>query len=63
MTPDTLMTAQEVADHVRVNVQTFRRWCREGKGPKATRLSEHIERYALPDVMEWLANCRERDCA
>ena len=50
---DELMTAQEVADRVRVHVKTFRRWCLDGAGPVATMLGG-VDRYAKSDVAAWL---------
>lgn len=50
---DALMTAQEVADLIRVHVYTFQRWCRQGQGPAETRLGQ-VRRYAEGDVKRWL---------
>ncbi len=65
MNTQRLLTAQEVADQVRVHVVTFYRWCREGKGPKVTRLSPKVERYAISDVVDWLETRRteQKTCA
>lgn len=56
---DELLTAQEVADLVRVHVKTFRRWCSEGTGPRVTSLGG-VDRYATSDVQAWI---RERKTA
>lgn len=59
-----LLTAKEVADHVRVHVDTFRLWCRKGKGPRVTQISGNCQRYALTDVVDWLeARHMQKDCA
>lgn len=50
---DQLLTAQEVADLVRVHVVTFRHWCRRGQGPRETRLGS-VARYAESDVRRWV---------
>lgn len=56
---DALLTAQEVADLVRVHVDTYTRWCRRGEGPRETVLG-HVKRYAESDVRRWIASRQER---
>lgn len=55
-----LLTAQEVADIARVHYRTFRRWCKDGDGPRATTLGG-VERFARADVEAWLMQCRGSD--
>jgi hypothetical protein len=50
---DDLLTAQEVADLVRVHLVTFRKWCLAGKGPVCTDLHGQ-KRYARSAVLSWL---------
>lgn len=50
---DPLLTAQEVADRVRIHVNTFLLWCREGRGPREVRLGR-VKRYAESDVVRWI---------
>lgn len=48
-----LMTSQEVADYLRVPLQTLAAWRVKGVGPKASRVGKHL-RYRLADVDMWL---------
>ena len=55
---DNLLTAQEVAAIARVHIETYRKWCREGKGPRETRLGS-VTRYAESDVRRWIEAKKE----
>ncbi len=57
---DALLTAQEVADRVRVHVDTYTRWCRHGQGPRETQLGS-VKRYAESDVRAWIASRQSRE--
>ena len=46
------MTAQEVADHYRLPLQTIYGWRYKGIGPKAVKLGRHL-RYRRNDVDRW----------
>jgi excisionase family DNA binding protein len=49
----TLLTADELATHLRVHVETVRRWSREGKIPSLSGGKDR--RYDLADVKAALA--------
>ena len=49
---DEYMTAQEVADHYRLPLQTIYGWRYKGTGPKAIKLGRHL-RYRRSDVERW----------
>ena len=51
--PEDLLTAQELADLLRVSVWTVYRWRLQGKGPRAVRVGRHA-RYRRRDVHAWL---------
>ena len=53
MQREPLMTAQEVADLVRVHIQTFHRWRRAGLGPRETSIAGK-PRYRERDIEAWL---------
>lgn len=52
MTP-TLMTAAEVAEYLRIPLNTLYKWRYEGAGPRAARVGKHL-RYRREDVEVWL---------
>lgn len=57
------MTIQEVAEFVRLPVQTLYSYRTRGGGPKASRLGRHL-RYRREDVERWIdAQASDRDQA
>ena len=48
-----LLTAEEVAERLRVRPDTVRRWARAGRIPQV-RLSPKVVRYTFDDVVEAL---------
>lgn len=54
MTTNELYTPVELAEYLRVSVQTIRRWRLNGEGPKPTVLSYQTVRYRSDDVQAWL---------
>lgn len=48
-----LWTVQDVADYLRVPVQTLYSWRVQGRGPRARRMGKHL-RYRSEDVITWL---------
>jgi excisionase family DNA binding protein len=48
-----LLTPQEVADYLRVPVQTLYRWRYLGTGPRAALVGRHL-RYRRADLDKWL---------
>jgi excisionase family DNA binding protein len=48
-----LWTVRDVADYLRVPVQTLYSWRTTGYGPKARRIGKHL-RYRQDEVMAWL---------
>lgn len=46
-------TAQELADYLRVPVQTVYVWRTKGEGPRASRVGKYI-RFDPADVSHWL---------
>jgi excisionase family DNA binding protein len=49
-----LMTEQELAAYCRVNLETVRRWRREGIGPPVLWAGPRRPRYRRAEVDEWL---------
>ena len=54
---DRLLTAQQVADMLGINVRTLREWRHAGKFPKPTTLGRS-PRWRRRDVDAWLAKAR-----
>lgn len=50
---ESLLTIQEVADFVRLPVQTLYAYRSRGGGPRASKLGRHL-RYRREDVERWL---------
>lgn len=50
------LTRKELAALTGISVQTFARWAveRNPEGPRMTRFSSTLVRYAKADVVEWL---------
>jgi excisionase family DNA binding protein len=48
-----LWTVQDVAEFLRVPVQTLYSWRSQGSGPPARRIGKHL-RYRPDDVLRWL---------
>jgi excisionase family DNA binding protein len=48
-----LWTVQDVADYLRLPVQTLYAWRVQGYGPPARRMGKHL-RYQSEDVTAWL---------
>jgi excisionase family DNA binding protein len=53
-----LWTTQDVADYLRVPVQTLYSWRAQGYGPPARRVGKHL-RYRPEDVTTWLDHLDE----
>lgn len=49
---DELLTTNEVADWLKVDPDTLRRWRRTGRGPASTKLGARSVRYRRGDVGE-----------
>jgi excisionase family DNA binding protein len=49
------MTAEEVAERLKVKVETLRQWRWLGKGPKAIKVGGRFVRYRPADVNHWIA--------
>ena len=56
---DELLTRSEVAQLLRVHVNTLQNWSQRGIGPRETRIGILV-RYAESDVQRWLAE-RKRE--
>jgi DNA-binding transcriptional MerR regulator len=54
-----LWTVQDVADYLRVPVQTLYSWRTQGYGPPARRMGKYL-RYRPEDVMSWLDHLDDR---
>lgn len=54
-----LASRQEVADYLKVPVQTLTAWASRGTGPKYHRVGVHA-RYQWADVDQWLADQEHR---
>jgi excisionase family DNA binding protein len=50
---DRLLTSAETAERLRVNVDTLRRWRREGTGPPWHRVGRQV-RYPARELERWL---------
>jgi excisionase family DNA binding protein len=48
-----LLSVQDLADYLKVSVQTIYGWRKRGTGPRGIRLEGHV-RYLMTDVMDWL---------
>ena len=57
MTADDLLTAEELADRLKLKPGTIREWARAGKIP-ARRLSHKVIRYSFPEVVAALESAR-----
>ena len=53
------MTPREVADYLRVELQTLHYWRHERRGPRTMRVGKLL-RYRRSDVDAWLERNRER---
>lgn len=49
-----LLTPQQVAERLAVEVWVLRQWRAEGTGPRALRLGHRTVRYREEDINEWL---------
>ncbi len=58
MTIEQYLTTNEVAQWIRVSASTLCRWRQDGRGPRATWLSETVPRYRRTDVEHWLQAAR-----
>lgn len=54
-----LLTAQEVAEALRVPLSTIYRWRHSGIGPPALRIGRHL-RYRREDVHAWIEQQMDR---
>jgi excisionase family DNA binding protein len=48
-----LWTVQDVADYLRVPVQTLYSWRMQGRGPRARKIGKYLH-YRAEDVTAWL---------
>lgn len=48
-----IMTAEEVAEYLRIPLQTLYQWRYLGRGPKSSKLGRHL-RYRRADVDAWV---------
>lgn len=48
-----LLTINELAEYLRVPVDTLRKWRVQGKGPRGARVGKHV-RYRRAEVERWL---------
>lgn len=53
-----LLTIEALAEYLDVPVTTIRDWRTDGKGPCAIRVGGRV-RFAVSDVLQWLAEQRE----
>ncbi len=54
LTIEQYLTTNEVAQWIRVSASTLCRWRQDGRGPRATWLSETCPRYKRSEVEKWL---------
>lgn len=54
MQMERLLTAEELAEMLRVRVETVHQWRWQGKGPRAIKSGRRFLRYRLRDVEAWL---------
>ena len=54
-----LLTPAEVAQLLRINVETLGVWRKQGSGPRFLRLGERKVRYRASDVESWLTASTE----
>lgn len=54
-TNEELLTQEQLADELGIQVSTLRRWRGEGTGPKPVRLTYHLVRYRRADVNAWIS--------
>jgi predicted DNA-binding transcriptional regulator AlpA len=57
---DRLLTAEELADMLKVRIETVHQWRWQGKGPRAIKSSRRFVRYRLSDVEAWLEEHAEK---
>lgn len=50
---DTWLTERELADKIRMSVQSLRVWRRTGTGPRFVKIG-HAVRYRASDVQAWI---------
>lgn len=55
-----LLTIEALAEYLDVPVPTIRDWRTDGKGPCAIRVGGRV-RFAVSDVLRWLAQQRETE--
>ena len=55
-----LLTIEALAEYLDVPVTTIRDWRTDGKGPCAIRVGGRV-RFAVSDVLHWLAEQRETE--
>ena len=51
--PGQLLSSQELADFLKVPINTIHRWRSNGNAPKAVRVGRHL-RFAVSDVLQWM---------
>lgn len=50
-----LWSAQELADHLQMDVETVHRWVREGRGPAVVKIGRNV-RYRPQAVRDWISS-------
>ena len=55
-----LLSIEALAEYLEVPVTTIRDWRTDGKGPCAIKVGGRV-RFAVPDVLAWLARQRESE--
>lgn len=55
-----LMSIEALSEYLDVPVTTIRDWRTDGKGPRAIRVGGRV-RFAVSDVLTWLAEQRETE--
>lgn len=48
-----LLTTEEVADYLRIPVQTIHYWRHFGRAPRAIRVGRHL-RFRMNDLLDWV---------
>lgn len=60
VSPDRLLTAQDLADYLEVPVKTIYTWRHRNAGPRGFRIGRHL-RFQWRDVQAWLRDCIAED--
>lgn len=57
--PEPLLTARELADYLRVPVNTVHKWRYRGEGPPAHKVGHQL-RFRLAEVDAWIAGASQQ---